>query len=132
MYRAAVLVLTVIVFALNTTGCSDKISPQETRILEVLGEIQRGIEANIDYAGFEQSLVTAEAEIEMIKQDDKPNSCFQSAVEKSYASYEIARKAWKKKLTTKEENRKADLEMALTFSLSFSAINVERAKKCYR
>ena len=121
----------VIFSALTTTGCGDKISPQEVRVLEVLGQVQRGVETNIEYARFEQSLAAAKAEIEMLKQDGNPNPCFQGAVEKSYASYEIVRKAWKKKLTEKEEERKADLDATLSFSLSFSAINIERAKKCY-
>jgi hypothetical protein len=131
MYKAAFLVLLVIFSALTTTGCADKISPQEVRVLEVLGQVQQGVETNNEYGRFELSLAAAKAEIEMLKQDGKPNPCFLSAVEKSYASYEIVRKAWKMKLTETEEGRKADLEATLSFSLSFSAINIERAKKCF-
>jgi hypothetical protein len=130
MHKAAVLVLLVILSALNA-GCSPKITPQEAKVLVTLDEIQRGFEANIEYDKFVQLLMTAGAEIDMLKQNNKPNPCFQSAVEKCYASYEIAAKAWKKKMEEKDENRKADMEMTLSFSLSFSAINIERANKCY-
>ena len=71
------------------------------------------------------------SEIEMLKQNNRINPCFQSAVEKCYASYEIARKAWDKKMTIEDESRKADMEMTLAFSLSFSAINIKRANQCY-
>jgi hypothetical protein len=131
MDKAAFLVLLAVFSALTTTGCGDKISPQEVKVLEVMGQVQRGVETNNEYAQFEQSLAAAKAEIERLKQDGNPNPCFQGAVEKSYASYEIVSKAWQKKMTEKEEGRKADLEATLSFSLSFSAINLERAKKCY-
>jgi len=130
MYKAAVLVLLVILSA-PIAGCSPKITPQEAKVLVTLDEIQRGFEANIDYDQFVQQLLTAKAEIEMLKQNNKPNPCFQSAIEKCYASYEIAGKAWIRKMEAKDESRKADMDMALSFSLSFSSINLERANKCY-
>ncbi len=130
MHKAAVLVLLVVLSALNA-GCSPTISPQEAKVLVTLDEVQRGVEANIEYDQFVQLLTTAKAEIGMLKQNDKPNPCFQSAVGKCYASYEIAGKAWKRKIEETDENRKADMEMTLSFSLSFAAISIERANKCY-
>ena len=130
MYRAVALILLVIFLGL-TAGCSPKISPQEAKVLVTLDEIQRGFEANIDYDKFMQLMMTAQAEIETLKQDSKPNRCFQSAVEKCYASYEIAGKAWKRKMTETDEARKSDMEMTLAFSISFSSLNIEKANKCY-
>ena len=130
MQKTAVLVFLVILFLLNA-GCSPKISPQEAKVLVTLDEVQRGVEADINYDAFGQLLITAKAEIDMLKQGTKANPCFKSAVERCYASYEIAGKAWKKKMAEKDEIRKADMEMALSFSLSFAAINIERAGKCY-
>jgi len=124
------MVLLVIFIALSA-GCSPKISPQEAKVLATLDEIQRGVEANIGYDQFVPLLMTAKAEIDMLKQNNTPNSCFQSAVERSYASYEIAGKAWQKKMVEKDENRKSEMEMAQSFSLSFAAININRANKCY-
>jgi len=131
MPKSAVLILMLLLF-LPTAGCSPEISPQEAKVLGTLDEIQRAVEDNIDYDGFAQLLLTAKAEIDMLKQDNGTNPCFKSAVEKCYASYEIARKAWKRKIEEKDEARKSDMEMTLSFSLSFSAINIERANKCYQ
>ena len=130
MNRLAVLILMVI-FYVPVTGCSDKITPQEAKVLVALEAVQRGVEADIDYDKFVQLLMTAKAEIDMLKKKDSPNPCFLSAIDKCYASYEIARKAWDRKMTLQDEARKADMEMTLSFSMSFSAINIERANKCY-
>lgn len=130
MQKMTVSIL-MLVFAAFFPGCSPEISPQEAKVLVTLGEIQRGLEANIDYGQFLQLLKTTQAEIDLLKQSNKPNACFLSAAERAYASYEITGKAWQKKLQTQDERRKADLEMTIAFSLSFSAINIERANKCY-
>jgi len=99
--------------------------------LVVLDEVQRGVESNIDYGQFVQLLKTAKAEIEILKQNSNQNPCFTNAVKKCFASYEIARKAWKRKMEAKDEKRKEDMEMTLAFSLSFSALNIKKANKCY-
>ena len=130
MYKLAVTLLMMICLML-INACSPEISPQEAKILVTLGEIQRGMEANIEYDQFVQLLKTAKAEINLLQQSNPPSPCFRSAAEKSYAAYEIARKAWKKKMQEMDENRKADMEMTLSFSLSFSSINIERANHCY-
>ena len=90
------------------------------------------MESNIDYVQFEQLLGTARAEINTLEQKSEKNPCFMSAVTKCYASYEIARKAWRKKDEEKDPKRKEDMEMTLSFSLSFSALNIEKANKCYQ
>ncbi len=126
---AVTLLLMICLLLIN--ACSPEITPQEAKILVTLGEIQRGMEANIEYDQFVQLLRTAKAEINSLQQSNPPRPCFRSAVEKSYAAYEIAGKAWKKKMQEKDETRKADMEMTLSFSLSFSSINIERANHCY-
>ena len=113
------------------SGCGPKISPQEAKVLVALDEIQRGVEADIDYEKYLQLLATTKAEIDMLKPSDPTNPCFLSAVEKACASYEIAGKAWKRKMTEEDEKKKADMDMTLSFSLSFSSINIEKANKCY-
>lgn len=131
MSRAAVLIFLGLFSALNG-GCSPKITPQEAKVLVVLDEIQRAVDENVEYDRFVQLLGTAKTELDMLKQSDKPNPCFLSAAEKCYASYEIARKAWQKKMEAKDEKRKADMDLALSFSLSFSSINIQKANKCYQ
>ena len=131
MYRA-VSVLLLIVFSSLFTGCSPRITPEEAKVLVVLSEIQRGVESNVNLAQFEQLLNTAKAEITLLEQAGKKNPCFMGAVNKCYASYEIARKAWRKKEEEPDAKRKEDMEMTLAFSLSFSALSIEKANKCYQ
>lgn len=131
MHRAAVVIL-LVVFSFLYSGCSPSITSEEAKVLVVLGEVQRGVESNIDYGQFVQLLKTAQVEIEILEQRSKKNPCFISAVRKCYAAYEIAGKAWKKMMEAKDEKRKEDMEMTLSFSLSFSALNIEKANKCYR
>ena len=131
MHRAAVVLL-MIVFSFLNSGCSPRITPEEAKVLVILDEIQRGVESNIEYAQFEQLLGNAKAEINTLELKSKKNPCFRSAVSKCYASYEIAGKAWKKKDKEKDVKRKEDMEMTLSFSISFSALNLEKANKCYQ
>ena len=131
MHRAA-LILFIIVMSFAVPGCSPSITPEEAKVLVILDEIQRGVESNIDYAQFEQLLGTAKAEISTLELKSKTNPCFINAVNKCYASYEIARKAWKRKDEVTDAKRKEDMEMTLSFSLSFSALNIEKANKCYQ
>ena len=118
--------LSVLIF-----GCGPRITPEEAKMLVVLDEIQRGVESNIDFNQFEQLLNTAKAEITLLEQNSKKNPCFMSAVNKCYASYEIAKKAWKRKDAEADIKRKEEMEMTLSFSLSFSALNIKKASKCY-
>ena len=131
MHRAVVVAL-LISFSFLNSGCSPQMTPEEAKVLVVLDEIQRGVESNIDFKQFEQLLETAQAEIKILEQNSKKNPCFMSAVNRCYASYEIAKKAWKKKEEVKDEKRKEDMEMTLAFSLAFSALNIKKANKCYK
>jgi hypothetical protein len=131
MHRAVVVAL-LISFSFLNSGCSPRITPEEAKVLVVLDEIQRGVvESNIDFKQFEQLLEIAQAEIKILEQNSKKNPCFMSAVNRCYASYEIAKKAWKRKEEEKDLKRKEDMEMTLAFSLSFSALNIKKANKCY-
>ena len=75
---------------------------------------------------------TARAEIEILEKNSRKNPCFFSAANKCFASYEIARKAWKKMTEEKDVKRKEDMEMTLSFCLAFSALNIEKANKCFK
>jgi len=131
MNKAAAVLLLMIVSFLNS-GCSPRITPQEAKVLVVLSEIQRGVESNIDFNQFEQLLNTAKAEVNILEQNSKKNPCFMSAVNRCFSSYEIAKKAWKKSDAEKDVRRKEDMEVTLSFSLSFSRLNIEKANKCYQ
>ena len=123
-------VVVVVVIYTTILACSPKITPDEAKVLVSLDEIQRGVESNIDYNRFVELLKTTEAEIVILRKNDHTNSCFMGAIDKCFASYEIARKAWKKKLEAKDEIRKADMDLTLSFSLSFAALNIDKANNC--
>ncbi|MGB5428112.1 hypothetical protein [Eudoraea sp.] len=130
MHRVAVILWLIVLFFL-ISGCGPRITPEEAKVLVVLGEIQRGVESNISFEQFDQLLTTAKAEIKILEQNTPKNPCFMSAVKKCYASYGIAKKAWLKKEDEKDPKRKEDMEMTLAFSLTFSALNINKANKCY-
>lgn len=131
MHRAAIVVM-LIVFCLGNSGCRPSVTPEEAKMLDILKEIQRGVASNISLAQFEQLLATARAELTILEQSSEQSPCFMGAVKKSYASYEIARKAWNQKENAKDEKRKADMDMTMSFSLSFSALNIQKAYNCYK
>ena len=130
--RRAVIIVLLIGFTFFISGCSPQITPEEAKVLVVLGEIQRGAESNIRLEQCEHWLNTAKAEINILEQNSQQNPCFMNAVKKCYASYAIARKAWKKKEAEKNAKRKEDMEMTMSFSMSISALNVKKANNCYQ
>ena len=127
------LVVVLATVCLIFYACSDKISTEEAKVLVSLDEIQRGFESNISYDDFMGLLKTAKAEIAMLKTSrKKKNPCFINAVDKCASAYEIAGKAWKRKNEIADEKRKQDMDMALSFSLSFAALSIQKAGKCYQ
>jgi hypothetical protein len=113
-------------------GCSRlQPSAEEMKALAVLQSVQGGIEANPSVAGFAQLLGQAESELALLKQNPKTNPCFLNALEKGYASCQIAGKALQKKQETQDPVRKQDFDMALTFSTAFAAVSIQRAAECY-
>ena len=131
MHRAAVIIW-LMAFPFLISGCGPRITPEEAKVLVVLDEIQRGVESNISFEQFEKMLKTAKAEIEILEQNSPKNPCFMSAVKKCYSSYAIAKKAWIKRESEKDPKRKEDMEMTMSFSLSFSALNIKKANNCYK
>ncbi len=131
MHGAAIVVL-LMVFSFLNSGCGFRITSEEAKMLVVLDEIQRGMESNISFEQFEQLLETARAELKILEQSSAQNPCFMGAVKKAYASYEIAKKAWIRKEAARDKRRKADMEMTMSFSLSFSVLNIKKANNCYK
>ena len=124
----AILFLCIILIS-----CSEsKKSTEEENVLKSLINIQNSLETNVSYDNFVELLRNAKTELDSLKQAEKKNSCFLAAVDKCYASYEIARKAWKQKTETENEKKQQDMEMTLSFSLSFASLSIEKARYCYK
>ena len=133
MRKNASVFLTIFFLVVIFISCSSpKKSTDEENVLNTLTQIQNSLEADITYDRFAGMLMEAKVQVDGQKQSENYNSCFVSAVDKCYASYEIALKAWKHKLETHDQKRKQDMEMTYSFSLSFATLNIEKANECYK
>jgi hypothetical protein len=113
-------------------GCSrPQPTEEEVKALAMLKSLQGAITSNPSAAGFTQLLGQAESELTRLKQNPKTNACFLNALEKGYASCQLAGKALQKKLETQDPVRQQDFDMALTFSTAFAAVSIQRAADCY-
>jgi hypothetical protein len=126
------MALFILIAALVAGGCSrPQPSADEMKALTMLQSLQGGIGANPSVAGFTQLIGQAESELTRLKQNPKTNPCFLNALEKGYASCQIAGKALQRKLETEDPVRKQDFDMALTFSTAFAAVSIQHALECY-
>jgi phage tail tube protein FII len=133
MRKNASVFLTVFFLVVILISCfSPKKSTEEENVLNTLTQIQNDLEADITYDQYAGKLMAAKVQVDRLKQSENKNGCFVSAIDKCYASYEIALKAWKQKLDADDEKRKQDMEMTFAFSISFATLNIEKAHNCYR
>ena len=126
---ALIFLWTMTVF---TVGCTDpKPLPEEESVLDALKDVQSGFETKLSYDQFDGLIVRAKDKLETLKKIEKKNSCFYHAVNKSVASYEICKKALKLKEEAKDEKRKTDMEITLSFTLGFASVNLAKANECF-
>ncbi len=132
MRKITIFLISAICVLMMIVSCSGpQKSTEEETALNSLIHIQDSLEGNITYDNFVGLLSEAKLDLDRLKQSGE-NQCFMSAVNKCYASYEIARKAWKKKMETEDAKRKQDMEMTFSFSISFASLNIEKANNCYK
>lgn len=133
MNKGVMVFLPLLILCVIFTSCSGpKKSNEEENALNSLRNIQNKLEANISYDELTTLLKDTKPQLDRLKQSQNHNRCFISAVDKCYASYEIARKAWKQKKETENEQRRQDMEMTFAFSKSFASLSIERADSCYK
>jgi len=133
MRKPAIIYSAIVIVSVLLISCSGpQKSPEEENVLTSLNTIQNSLEADISYDKYAELLVTTKMKLDQLKQSEQNNSCFKSAVEKCYASYEIARKAWRQRLATDDEKRKQDMDMTFSFSISFASLSIEKANNCYK
>ena len=122
----------IVLVSLMVMSCkSDTMSAQEQTVLSSLKAVQSTVETNAPLEKYLASVAAAKSQLERLKASNHAKPCFLSAAQKSHASYEIAGKAWQRKAVEKDPKRKADMEMTMSFSLSFAAIEMEKASQCY-
>jgi hypothetical protein len=133
MSKAANIFLAMLfIFVVFTSCAGPKASNEEENVLNSLINIQTSLESDITYDELVALLSEAKPQVDKLKRSENSNRCFISAVDKCYASYEIARKAWKQKMEINNEQRRQDMEMTFSFSISLAALNIEKARNCYR
>jgi hypothetical protein len=114
------------------TACSGpKKTLEEENVLGALSHVQQSIETNVAYEQFIELLNQAKIKIDFLKIANNSNPCFMGAIEKCYASYNIAGKAWKKKMEATDEERRADMDLTMSFSISFGAVSIQKANTCF-
>jgi hypothetical protein len=131
--KKMVSIISSLVFSLWIfASCSgSKPIPEEEDVLDALTKVQGGIESKVSYSDFGKLLAAAKQKIDILKQIEKKNDCFLNAVNKCYASYEISQKAWQQKDMAKDEKRKEDMEITLSFSLGFASVSLAKANECF-
>jgi hypothetical protein len=131
--KKMVSIISSLVFSLWIfASCSgSKPIPEEEDVLDALTKVQGGIESKVSYSDFGKLLAAAKQKIDILKQVEKKNDCFLNAVNKCYASYEISQKAWQQKDMAKDEKRKEDMEITLSFSLGFASVSLAKANECF-
>jgi hypothetical protein len=114
-------------------GCSrPKPTAEEEKTLAMFQAVQQSLEGSPSPDAFERLLAQTESQLGVLKQNPKTPPCFVNALDKCLASYQIIGKALHKKQGSLDENRRQDIEMALTFSTAFAAISIHQAADCYK
>jgi len=125
---AAILLAAILIW----TSCSGpQKSMEEEKALAALSDIQKNLEANISYDEFTVLLDRARAEIDLLKRNDKNNSCFMGEVERCYAYYLTGGKAWKKKMEATDEALKSDMDLTFSVLQSQAALSIQMANHCF-
>ena len=130
--KMRLIFLLVLVFCVSLSCWDNKPSLEEQNAIKALKAIQNGAEENISLEAYWGLLNAAKVEMDILKGVSKKKGCVLGAIEKSYATCEIAGKAWKQKLDAKDDKRRQDMNLTMSFSLSFGALSIEKANNCFK
>ena len=126
----AMLAFSVLAFG----SCSGPPQPteEEKSAMEAFGKMQQAVASKVTYDQFAALLADAQIKIEDLKKAEKQNSCFMSAINRSYASYETCLKATKFIEEATDENRRIDLETTRSFMIGFASVSLSKAEGCFK
>lgn len=133
--KRIVSVVILLLFALSISfSCTRKPKQvlEEVDMLNALTKVQNSIEEKVSYDEYVSLLSDAKEKLDILKEVEEKNSCFFNAVNRSYASFEISRKAWKLKDEALDEKRKIDMDTTLSFALGFGSVSLASAKQCFK
>ena len=113
-------------------GCSGpKPTVEEEKALTMFQTVQQRLEESPSPEAFNRLLAQTESELNHIKQNPQTQPCFVNALTKCVASYQIIGKALNQKQRPLDEKRREEIDMALTFTTAFAAVNIQQARDCY-
>lgn len=104
---------------------------EEENVLNALSHIQQSLENNVSYEEFIELVDQVKIQIDMLKRNGNNNMCFLGAVDKCYAFYHTAGKAWQQKMDATDEARKNDMDLTLSVLQSRAALSIQFASNCY-
>ncbi len=115
-------------------SCSGPPKPtqEEKEAMEAFERVRDGVETKVSYDQFAKLLADAQNTIESLKKAEQKNTCFMSAITKSYASYETCKKASKLIEEATDENRRIDLETTRSFMIGFASVSLSKAGECFK
>ena len=113
-------------------GCSGpKPTVEEEKALSMFQTVQQRLEESPSLEAFNRLLAQTETELNHLKQNSRTQPCFVNALTKCFASYQIIGKALNQKQRPLDEKRREEIDMALTFTTAFAAVNIKQARDCY-
>jgi hypothetical protein len=127
----SMILLPVCVLWVSFSCSGSKPTPAEEDVLNALSKIQGGVESKVSLDEYGALLADAKQKIDILKQAEEKNACFFNEVNRCYASYEISQKAWEQKNAAKDDKRREDMEITLSFSLGFASVSLAKANECF-
>ena len=123
------VVYSVIVLVMGCSG--PKPTVEEERALAMFQTVQQSLEGSPSLEALNRLLGQSESELNRLKQNPRTQPCLLNALSKCVASYQIIGKALDQKQRPLDEKRREEIDMALTFTTAFAAINIKQAMDCY-
>lgn len=123
-----------VVFALVVLmlGCArPKPTADEEKALSLFQGVQQSLVENPSLEAFNRMLGQTESQLNHLRQNPKTPPCFVNALSKCFASYQIIGKALSQKQGPLDEKRREEIDMAVTFTTAFAAVNLKQAMDCY-
>lgn len=127
---AAGVLLLAVSLAFSRSGPPQPTAEEET-VLNALKKVQEGYGSRVAYDRYAELLMVAAQKIDQLKKAGTYNSCFMSAADRCYSSFEIGKKAWKAKDEALDERRRIDMETTLSFTIGFASVSLAKANQCF-
>lgn len=131
-FSAAALFAAVLITCLSCSSAPPQPTIEEQETIEAFVRLRDQVGSTVTYDQFGTLMAEAKTKIEKLKNAEKKNECFVSAINRSYASYETCQKATLVIEQTKDETRRIDLETTRAFMIGYAAVSLSKAQECFK